>query len=231
MSFTKIYIFSVAAIGLSLLSLSSGAIAQTAVVAGSLTIIPAPSSLAQDQTQSDTTAVGFFEKKGYTLGSPLTVSAISPGLYDQNSDFPSVSPRLAGFWEVASFIIHADSITNAVGGGGRVFNGSVTFDMPILGIIVNGNRLVNSDAILGNPLVTYENSGIGRGMEFNPSGQDTLEWTGNTITFHFVEFPATLDEVRIVVFSVPEPGQISTLGSMAIAGGFFALRRRRAVKK
>jgi MYXO-CTERM domain-containing protein len=149
-------------------------------------------------------------------GQEVDISQI--GLVDQLSDLtPGLIP--AGT-RVASYIFHADGI----GTGNHIFEGSVTFDEDILGIIVGTTRLNNTDNRFGAVGTTYWN-GPSRGLDLatNP-GNDTLllSVSRNTVSFRLVVGEA-MDEFRVLT-AVPTPGSFAVAALAAAT----TLRRRRS---
>jgi MYXO-CTERM domain-containing protein len=184
---------------------------------GSATITPIPPSLTIGAFESDTQVPVMFERNRILPeGQEVDISQI--GLVDQLSDLtPGLIP--AGT-RVASYIFHADGI----GTGNHVFEGSVTFDEDILGIIVGTTRLNNTDNRFGAVGTTYWN-GPSRGLDLatNP-GNDTLllSVSRNTVSFRLVVGEA-MDEFRVLT-AVPTPGSFAVAALAAAT----TLRRRRS---
>ena len=125
-----------------------------------------------------------------------------------------------------------------------VFDGSLTFDTDILGVIMTNHQATGpgnhrprlleiSDAVLGNPGTTYPPLGfserqleLGQGSE---SDRVTLSADRRTLTFHMVVQP-TNDQLRILTApssnsAVPEPSSFAMVGLMLAVGA--AVRRSR----
>lgn len=99
--------------------------------------------------------------------------------------------------------------------------GTVTFSMPILGVIFSDTLLDATDALLGWGGTTYPTTLAQRGM--NPFG--SLVANGNTLQFNFLSAAGFIDieQVRVLTRAVPAPGGVC-LGVLGLAAG---LRRRR----
>jgi hypothetical protein len=141
----------------------------------------------------------------------------------------SVTPLTAGAvtanigigTKVASHLIFLDAP------GGRVrdpitASGTITFHSKILGYRAGQTMMAQTDASLGGTGITY---GILRPLE---SANDTLSFSGRTLTYSFSSPAATADFVRVIT-AVPEP----TTWSLLLVGfamvGLAARRRPRTV--
>ena len=188
--------------------------ADAAVVGGSITRTtnqgaPAGTFVLLDPTAADPFVVGgdvindpnlyaFDEVQGYALTSPLTVTgpdgsviALPTGTV-LNSHYVEWDPSLEG--------------------RGRA-DITVTFDGPILGVIVARQGLVATDAEFGADHVEYRNDGP-RGLE-QPG--DTFTIAGNTISLNV--FARAPDGFRVFTLAAPAaPVPVPAAGWMMAAG-------------
>jgi hypothetical protein len=211
---------SIQVLALTVLMLAAGVSASQAAIisfSGNLSIVPTPASVDLDAYESDDVLIVFSEQQNVLLQDDLRVNFTEPGLYDDRSDLPTPVPRIAAGTLVDSYFLHADPVT-----GGILYSGSITFDTDVLGVIVGGVLLDESDDIIGSPTTFYawDYYGAGRGLAL--SGRDTIELSldRRTITFSFTT-RRLMDEVRVITAaSVPEPGALLLMGTAlaAVAG-------------
>jgi hypothetical protein len=197
-------------------SSSSGAIA----LSGDIELISPPSSVVVHVLESDDLARIFLERQSAVLASNLTVDFTATGTYNQTADLPAVKPVIAAGTVVDSYFIHADNISSQ---GLRRYDGSVTFDVEILGVILTNltaNKLLSiSDGVLGHPGTLYppatdaaRDLELGLGLD---SDQLILSADRKTLTFHLAT-EQSADQLRIVtapssVEAVPEPASFTLM--------------------
>lgn len=147
----------------------------------------------------------YLEDANVTLSAPLSVDRIGPNFGDfENSG--SGSGTIPAGTQVTDYLLHYDF--NGTGGNNNAV-GTITFNTPILGLIVFDSALNNSDAVFGVAGVTYY-TGIDRGLDNNTvnqgNGDDDFSVTNNSLTFNISGWTTTniIDEVRVIV-AVPEP--------------------------
>ena len=134
------------------------------------------------------------------------------GLINETSDLTVGTIRANSC--IDSHMVHAD-----VPGAGSsltqvLYNGSVQFDSPILGVILTDANLIASDIDPGlapSP-VTY---GVtpSRGLEFGANADRiTIDTAQNRITFQF-DVRTTMDQIRVITLGDADscPGQAKTL--------------------
>lgn len=210
--------------GFLLLALLTGpppAAAQTVVASSGIHLAPPPASVVHGAVESDTHALGFFERGAVTLAGAVQVDATAPGTY--TSDASLTGGSVEAGQKVRSFFVHFDPVgTQSV----RNRDGFVTFDAPILGVIATTTKLNNSDVSLGAPGTTYPTGTDGlRGLEMNPDNF-TISADRRTVSFSMAA-STTVDQFRVLTDAegvVPEP---SALALFLPALGAAAILRRR----
>ncbi|WP_166831915.1 carbohydrate-binding protein [Thalassoroseus pseudoceratinae] len=112
---------------------------------------PAPSSVAEGETESSETQLLFAERQ-HTLNQPLAVTFTEPGLYTTFNDRISWLPE--GL-HVESYLVHFDPVGSTNNQSPVTVEGSVTFDRPIIAVIARGDQLSQSDPWLASPRTEY----------------------------------------------------------------------------
>ncbi len=92
----------------------------------------------------------FEERQGVTLMAPLKIDLNAPGTYATSSDLPTGLAKLPVGALIDSHFLHAESRS----GASAVFEGTVTFAEPIVGVAVRAGTLSQSD-YLGAPGTQY----------------------------------------------------------------------------
>jgi hypothetical protein len=172
-----------------------------------------PASVAAGGLESDTTAYAFFENQ-LGLTSPLDVDISTPGKYNTVA---SLSPgTIDAGTLIDSYLVESDPATLPPGPDNyRTYAGSITFDTPILGIIVETANLRSTDPLLGASGTIYPaSSDTFSGLDLNTSGcsgstcgNDGLILSADqrSIEFGFVT-NFSEDQIRIITAAaVPEP--------------------------
>jgi len=193
-------------LGLSLLLLSPAAVKADVIgVTGPATIVSPPATV---ETQNATALV--FDEQSVVLASPVAVDISAPGSYASLASLTS-GTILAGT-AVSSFYYLSFGVDTA----GTVFDGSVTFSTPILGVEALAASLVATNSTLKSPTTTYFTSDIGQSFEFG-SQIDSLTISADRLTLSFLNetFNAP-DDLRIITAApataVPEPSSLLLLG-------------------
>ncbi|HEX4412786.1 MAG TPA: hypothetical protein VH107_04100 [Lacipirellulaceae bacterium] len=202
--------------------------AHSAIVStsGSVVQIAPPTSVNLGALESDTSAELFAERSSVLLANSLNADVSHPGAVNSQVTL-SPSPIAAG-QRVDSYLIHADP----VGPGSTTsftYEGSVTFDTPILGLMWSDGTLDASDPILGSPATVYGPDTMYRGYE-GPgltSPRDSLVLSQDRLTLNFaLRTTEYYDELRIVTASIPEPATISLLALLPLT-----LSRRHCISR
>jgi hypothetical protein len=181
-----------------------------------------PASLKPGHLQSNSHVFAFTEQTDLTLSTAVKVDITTPGTYETDN---SLTPgTINAGTAVESYFLHADPRNNDT-----MFDGSVTFSTPILGVMVLSATLSASDAQLGATGTVYDTDDSGRGLELT-TGQDYVTLSSNleTLTFHFFTH-ANLDEVRILT-AVPEPSSLILAGCGVVVLAFAAASRTRGCR-
>lgn len=164
----------------------------------------APQSVVLGEFESSETAQFFVERYGVDLKDGLAVSFTRPGRYDTETSGVSLSTDQPA----DSYLLHADPQGESV--APLKYSGSVTFDRPILGVIVHGNLITASDEVLGHDGVGYAGdvrrlgSSTIRDTRGLDGGDDYVVLSDDRRTLHF-EFIVGkgMDQIRLLVQSPP----------------------------
>jgi hypothetical protein len=191
---------------------------------GAIDVLPSPpASVRLGALLSNTTIFTFAEQVDVALSAPIQVDITQAGTYQSTASLtPGIIPMGT---MVDSYFLHSDPANPH-----KQYDGSVTFDTPILGVIVIADTLKASDPILGAPGTLYPILAIGRGLELS-ADQDhvTLSSDLKTLTVHFFTH-FNVDQVRIITAaSVPEPASVLllSLGLLGAASRIWGRRARR----
>jgi len=116
---------------------------------GDVKVIEPPSSVQRHQLESDTEIRAFGEQQNLELDRDVSANITQPGTYDSEDDLtPGLIP--AGTC-VNSYFLHSDTVRDE----DVSYEGSITFNSPILGVILLDNDLSNTDGIVGLPDTQY----------------------------------------------------------------------------
>jgi hypothetical protein len=217
----------VLALGLMVVSANAGIIGTTGQVVdkGQLT---SGTNLNSGQTQGPNVKV-YLETGDGTLASSLSVNRIGPN-FGTFTNSGSGSGSLPAGTMFTDYLLHYDNFGT---GGSNNAIGSITFDTPIIGLIVFTNALNNSDAALGVSGVTYENNQF-RGLDDSAAnggaGNDEFSVSADHMTFFINGWTTTnvVDEVRILV-AVPDGGSTAMLLGLSLVLLALWGRRRKIV--
>lgn len=211
---------------LTMLSLSAGA---SVITSGQITQIAPPASVAVGATEDDSQMVFFLERTGLALPGALAAEVTAPTTVTNGI---GITPGIIGAGtRVDSYFLHFDSVTP----GPITLTGTITFGTDILGVMLFGASLDASDLILGGTSTGYPAAGdFFRGTSEIGSGGDIVTLSGDrrTLTVQsrvsVVSGFSGIDQLRIVVATVPEPGTISLLALGLLVAGL-GRRLNRAV--
>jgi len=194
-----------------------------ASLGGDLVQVSPPGSVAIGATEDSDDIIIFAEKQNLTLGAAILANITAPGTA---TSVGTLSPGsiLAGTI-VSSYFVHFDPVGTP--GGVVTLSGTVTFQVPILGIIMRNPEHYASDG-LGAPSTFYPLSPVDRKTELNGEGfidPITLSLDGKTLSFT-LNSTTGIDQIRIIT-AVPEPGATLLLGGTLLGLAGYARRRLR----
>jgi hypothetical protein len=187
-------------------------------MSGTAVEIAAPPSVVGGALESDTVTSVFMEQPFITLETDVPVVVLGPGrVMGRVERRPGV---IASGTTFTSYMLHQDRIGEE---GSVNLKGSITFDGPILGLILTSAGLDDTDFLLGSPTTLYPEDTFQRRLELNRdfvkinAAQTKLIY--NLSTGHLV------DQIRILVAApVPGPASLAVFAFAGLIGG----RRRRA---
>jgi len=194
-----------------------------------------------EPAQQNQIVYGINEKQGWTLEQDLTASAALPGNYDY---YPETVVIPAGTVINSHLILHNPSADVDV-----VFT-HVTFDSPIIGLMITGieedyNQLGYSDflGVYSWPDI-YDFENPGRRLELKESYDGINPW-GNTIDPFSIVDPYTIDfrlpakypwsdQIRVIteneVIPNPEPGTLVLMGAgISCLAGVIKTRKKKSI--
>jgi hypothetical protein len=176
-----------------------------------------PFSVAVGGLESNLNAYVFQESQ-LTLAAPVFTDISTPGDY---ATVGSLTPgMIAAGTPVDVYMLESQPASLPLGGlNYRTYEGSLTFNEPVLGIIVETTGLRNTDSALGAPGTLYPPmTATYSGIELNTPGctgsgcgNDAVVLSPNreTVNFDFVTNFSEVDEIRIITAATPEPGGIA----------------------
>lgn len=106
-----------------------------------------PAAVTVNTAKTETGIAIFVEQEGFVLPAPLRVFAARSGVYDSAAR-PELEELPAGT-RVKVYFLHSQSDNY------RRFEGEITFDRPIVGLLMSAPQLDETDALLGRPGVKY----------------------------------------------------------------------------
>lgn len=165
---------------------------------GDVEVVFAPASVRRNSYNNNHTARVFAEREKLNLPSVL-INAVDPGRYDAYADFQDET--ISNPVLIDSYFLHFDPI-----GVEGFAQGTITFSQPMLGVIGRSLTMAQTDDTLGSVGTLYPTNRFNREPEYRTRGNyDYFELSNDMKTLSF-RFRATdLDQIRIVVRSVPEP--------------------------
>ncbi|MCY2942828.1 MAG: fibronectin type III domain-containing protein [Planctomycetota bacterium] len=168
--------------------------------------INAPSTVAVNKLEDANYAKLFAEKTGVVI-TPFNVDASRPGNYAASTDF-TPSTILQGTL-INSYYLHADVTGTPT--TAKHMKGSITFDLPILGIISTDANLNASD-LFGSSSTVYPKSGRASDVK---SDFFSISADRKTLTYDLQTAPFS-DDLRIITAAIP-------LSSTEINGTFLTI--------
>ena len=207
--------------GASLVPLQSAESAGT-TVSGNVQQIAPPASVVLGALESNSFVRLFNERTAFLLNQNVTADITQPGTVGNSGNLSAgvISPQL-----VDSHLLHADPI--GPGNPAVTYQGSVTFDRPILGLLVQSGSLTATDGILGFPSTTYTPT-VDRGFEWPSTSAvgDLVQLSADFRTITFVlKATSQYDQIRIITAGVPEPSSLA-LAAYCLAVAFMPRLRR-----
>lgn len=164
-------------------------------VEGSVVLREPPPSILLNEWESDSEIRAWYENQ-VTLSSDVSIP-VGSGFVNDFSHL--VFGTLSSGTSVRTYMVRFDPI--AVNGSIRL-DGAISFDTPILGVII-GNQLVATDDELGSPGVNY-NENLFRGMELDSTDPeaDSFEISPDRLRIELtMEVDPFTDDIRIVTES------------------------------
>ena len=160
-----------------------------------------PNSLEQGSIESNSHVFLVQERQNVVLTEDTIISSLrSRGSHTGSYRSKAVLP--AGT-KVDSYLLHFDPSESQ-----QLLDGSICFDRPIVGIVAQGELLIATDKVFGNPQISYEQNPKIRGLDAVVKDQapDVLNFHNSIdrLSIRFSSATGSLDQVRILVQSAPE---------------------------
>jgi hypothetical protein len=196
-------------------------------VSGDVQVIAPPPDVRINGLESDTVIFAFPELQNIVLTTAIAVNVSVPG--QSTSANPNLSPATIPIGtRISSYFLHCDIISDD--SPALLFNGSITFDSDVLGVIVLATQLNNSHSYPGLPTTQY--STIGE-LEFDGSNaRDSFTLSANrrTISMTFRNGDR-VDHMRVLTVAVPEPSSFALLAFCCSTLAHCRNRRRMVVNR
>ena len=122
----------------------------------------------------------FLERREVRIDDPVDIDLADPGEY-RRLHRRQDGPEIAAGTRVRSYLLQLDPVglLDKWDGDKPRVEGQITFDRPILGLIANGRKLLETDAILGHSEGDYGN--LPRGLEPPKKAIETAELEGKDV--------------------------------------------------
>jgi hypothetical protein len=180
----------------------------------------------------------FEEKSAIVLAHPLNVDITQPSSVPITHK-TALPGQVAAGTAFTSWYVHTDPGPKSPPASYTHYTASVSFNTPILGIIVRAATLSQSDQLVGNPHTTYPGTGIPghgndqRGLELTGTafGADSVEFANAYTLSWKVNTNVYLDDFRIITAAdqsqtgVPIPLLSEGYRFVGSDGGVFAFHR------
>jgi len=206
--------------------------AQVPATGGAVTwVANPPADVSSNDWESNTAIRAFVERLGFVLPAGLAVDLSVPGRSPNTTAQNLSAGTIAGGTSVNSYTLHFDVVGTRANNKALEAIGTITFDQPILGIMVMSPTENNSNAMLGLTGLNYSNGGH-HGLELNPGGalSDSIT-VSDDMRSVFVDLhnAAYADDIRIITaaVAVPEPGTFGLIMAGGILAAAVLWRRRR----
>jgi ferric-dicitrate binding protein FerR (iron transport regulator) len=166
-------------------------------------VVPAPPGTpeALAALENDTEILVIPERRDFKPATSIPVDITDPGLYEGQSLMAAYKITPPAGTRVRSYLLRYNPLGQLKARGTKRFEGSVTFDRPVLGIITFSRKLNRTDAMLTRaplPKVNVQDTGL-RGLERGPTPADRVELSPDrrtiTVTFFADE---SVDEIRAI---------------------------------
>ena len=166
-------------------------------------VVPAPPGTpeALAEMENDTQILVIPERRDFKPAVSIPVDITEPGLYEGPNLMAAYKVTPPTGTRVRSYLLRYNPLGQLKARGPRRFEGSVTFDRPVLGIITFSRKLNRTDAMLTRaplPKVNVQDTGL-RGLERGPIPADRVELSADrrtiTVTFFADE---SVDEIRAI---------------------------------
>jgi hypothetical protein len=190
---------------------------------GSVQPIAPPASVADSALESNSFVRFFNEKTAFLLNQNVSADITQPGTVGNSVD---LTPGIISANQlIDTYLLHADPV--GPGNPAVTYAGTVTFELPILGLLVQTNSLNVTDGVLGSPSTIYTPAGS-RGFEWPSSLAvgDIVQLSADFRTITFVlKATSQYDQIRVITTGVPEPSAIA-LAAFCLVLASTAWRRR-----
>lgn len=195
--------------GVFVVALCGGAAWAAPIVTGNVALIPAPADVRTGRVESDSTVQVFAERLGEKVERAFAVDISRPCTVPALVDTPRKNPKkppakklkvlysadtVASGRVVDSYFIHYDPVRDA--NVRHTVKGSVTFEQPIVGLIVKSDSLVATHGIVGAAGTKYP-MGDSQGNELRDGTHITLTPDRRTVRFEFEAGPSS-DNIRVI---------------------------------
>jgi hypothetical protein len=146
--------------------------------------------------EHDTEIRVFQEKDTYQLTVDVDLDITDDGAYGLGINETLSELTLEPGDLVNSYLVHIDRSTT--GNFLTDYDGEVTFDNDIIGVIIGTQSLADSDDELGHDDVFYPGAQTNRGLDWLLNNADAFTINGNTLTLDTIQTGNAVDDIRVV---------------------------------